>query len=93
LFLSGLYLANKGPKPENSNSRFGLWLANNSAIKKGNYETILTLHQALYAYSEKLIALYDTGQIQQALSGLPEFHQRYDVLQEKLKLLVEENWM
>jgi hypothetical protein len=87
------YLANKGPKPENSNSRFGLWLANNSAIKKGNYETLLTLHQALYAYAEQLIALHDTGQTQQALSGLPELHQRYDVLQEKLKLLVDENWM
>jgi hypothetical protein len=84
------YLANKGPKPEKSNSRFGLWLANNSAIKKGNYETILTLHQALYALAEQLMALHDTGQTQQALSGLPELHELQEALLVKLKILVLE---
>jgi diguanylate cyclase (GGDEF)-like protein/PAS domain S-box-containing protein len=84
------YLANKGPKPENSNSRFGLWLANNSTLKKGNYETILTLHQALYAYAEQLIALHDAGQTQPALAGLPELHERQEALLVKLKILVLE---
>ena len=84
------YLANKGPKPESSNSRFGLWLANNSTIKKGNYEAILTLHQALYALAEQLIALHDAGQTQQALAGLPELHERQEALLVKLKILVLE---
>jgi hypothetical protein len=84
------YLANKGPKPENSNSRFGLWLANNSAIKKCEYEAILTLHQALYDLAEQLIALHDTGQTQQALAGLTELHELQEALLVKLKILVLE---
>ncbi|MEY3760262.1 MAG: hypothetical protein RIR39_1753, partial [Pseudomonadota bacterium] len=87
------YLSHNGPKPENSNSRFGLWLANNSPVKQGNYERVLILHRALHALAEKLIKQHEDGQIQKARQGLPELHQRYDVLQEKLKLLVEENWM
>jgi diguanylate cyclase (GGDEF)-like protein/PAS domain S-box-containing protein len=86
------YLANKGPKPETSNSRFGLWLANNSALKKGTYKTILTLHQALYAYAEQLIARHDTGQTQQALAGFPELHEQLDALLAELNTLVQENW-
>jgi sucrose-6-phosphate hydrolase SacC (GH32 family) len=87
------YLSHNGPKPENSNSRFGLWLANNSPLKQGNYETMLTLHRALHGLAEKLIKQHEIGQIQKARQGLAELHQRYDVLQEKLKLRVEENWM
>jgi diguanylate cyclase (GGDEF)-like protein/PAS domain S-box-containing protein len=84
------YLANKGPKPEKSNSRFGLWLANTASLKGGKYEAVLTLHQALYASAEKLIALYDAGQTQQALAGLPELHEQHEVLLVKLKELVME---
>jgi hypothetical protein len=87
------YLFNKGYKPEISDSRFGLWLANNSPLKQGNYEAMLTLHRALHALAENLIKQHESGQIQKARQGLPELYQRYDVLQEKLKLLVEENWM
>ena len=84
------YLVNKVPKPEKSNSRFGLWLVNNSALKTGNYETVLTQHQALYAYAEKLMALHDTGQTKQALAGLPELKKRQDDLLENLKILLRE---
>jgi diguanylate cyclase (GGDEF)-like protein len=84
------YIANKGPKPEKSNTRFGLWLTNNSALKKGDYETILNLHQALYALAEKLIGLHDTSQTQQALAGFPELHELRDALLAKLKRLVLE---
>ena len=84
------YIANKGPKPEKSNTRFGLWLANNSALKKADHETILNLHQALYALAEKLIGLHDTSQTQQALAGFPELHELRDALLAKLKRLVLE---
>lgn len=84
------YLVNKVPKPEKSNSRFGLWLVNNSALKTGNYETVLTQHQALYAYAEKLMALHDTGQTKQALAGLPELKKRQDDLLVNLKILLRE---
>ena len=84
------YIANKGPKPEKSNTRFGLWLANNSALKKADHETILNLHQALYALAEKLIRLHDTSQTQQALAGFPELHELRDALLAKLKRLVLE---
>ena len=84
------YLVNKGPKPEKSNSRFGLWLVNNSALKKGNYETLLTQHQALHAYAEKLMALHDTGQTKQALAGLPELKKRQVDLLVNLKILLRD---
>ena len=84
------YLVNKVPKPEKSNSRFGLWLVNNSALKTGNYETVLTQHQALYAFAEKLMALHDTGQTKQALAGLPELKKRQDDLLVNLKILLRE---
>jgi hypothetical protein len=84
------YLANKGPKPEKSNSRFGLWLANTASLKGGKYEAALTLHQALYASAEKLMAHDDAGQTQQALTGLSELHEQHEVLLVKLKELVLE---
>jgi diguanylate cyclase (GGDEF)-like protein len=86
------YLFNKGTKPEISDSRFGLWLANNSPVKQGNYETMLTLHRTLHALAEKLIKLNEKGQSQEAQQGLAALRQQYEVLQDKLKSLVEENW-
>ncbi|MEY3288948.1 MAG: hypothetical protein RLZZ419_1190, partial [Pseudomonadota bacterium] len=94
VWLNGVenYLEYKGPKPENLNSRFGTWLTIHSPVKKGHYETILTLHQELYAWAAKLIKQHENGRADKVQQGLAELHKRHDALQENLKELVEENW-
>ncbi len=84
------YLNNQTHKPENLQSRFGKWLMINSSLKNGNYEEMLSLHEALQLLGMELIALHDAGQTEQALAKLPELHKLQDAMFVKLKMLVLE---
>ena len=84
------YLNNQVHKPENLQSRFGIWLTINSPLKNGNYEAMLALHEALQALGSELIALHEAGKTEQALARLPELHKLQEALLVKLKMLVLE---
>jgi EAL domain-containing protein (putative c-di-GMP-specific phosphodiesterase class I) len=85
------YLHIKAPKPDNIHSRFGTWLMTSGLARKGNYKTILALHQQLHALAEELMALHEEGHTKAALARLTELHQLHDALLKKLKLLVQKN--